>query len=56
VNSSHAVYTVPLQAVGPSGPSGSYSAGSVSLQQPGNEEQVQTIYNRFLRICYFQPV
>ncbi|OQU82995.1 hypothetical protein SORBI_3005G059800 [Sorghum bicolor] len=40
VNSSHAVYTAPLQSVGPSGPSGSYSAGAVSLQQPGNEGQL----------------
>lgn len=56
VNSSHAVYTAPPQAVGPSGSSGNYSAGAVSLQQPGNEAQVQTIYNRFLRICYVLPV
>ncbi|XP_066382910.1 cleavage stimulating factor 64-like [Miscanthus floridulus] len=40
VNSSHAVYTAPLQAVGPSGPSGGYGAGAVSLQQPGNEGQL----------------
>ncbi|AQK58606.1 Cleavage stimulating factor 64-like [Zea mays] len=40
VNSSHAIYTAPLQAVGPSGPSGSYSAGAGSLQQPGNEGQI----------------
>jgi cleavage stimulation factor subunit 2 len=56
VNSSHAIYTAPLQAVGPSGPSGSYSAGAGSLQQPGNEGQVQTICNRFLRISYVLSV
>ena len=56
VNSSHAVYTAPLQAVGPSGLSGGYGAGAVSLQQPGNEGQVQTIYNRFIWNCYVLPV
>ena len=51
-NSSHASYAAPPQAVGPSGPSGSYSAGAASFQRPGNEAQVQTIYNQFLSIYY----
>ncbi|TKV99609.1 hypothetical protein SEVIR_8G055000v4 [Setaria viridis] len=38
--SHHPAYTAPPQAVGPSGPSGSYSAGAVSFQQPGNEAQL----------------
>uniref|UniRef100_A0A0A9E5X1 Transcription termination and cleavage factor C-terminal domain-containing protein n=1 Tax=Arundo donax TaxID=35708 RepID=A0A0A9E5X1_ARUDO len=37
VNNSPPLYTAPSQAVAPSGPSGSYSAGSASFQQPENE-------------------
>ncbi|XP_062183451.1 cleavage stimulating factor 64-like [Phragmites australis] len=37
VNNSTTVYTALSQAVAPSGPSGSYSAGSASFQQPENE-------------------
>lgn len=40
VNSNHPAYTAPPQAVGPSGPSGSYNAGAASFQQPGNEAQL----------------
>jgi len=40
VNSSHTAYAAPPQAVGPSGPSGSYSAGAASFQRPGNEAQL----------------
>ncbi|KAF8731007.1 hypothetical protein HU200_016887 [Digitaria exilis] len=40
VNSSHLAYAAPPQAVGPDGPSGSYSAGAVSSQQPGSEAQL----------------
>nr|AIE39013.1 cleavage stimulating factor-like 1 [Echinochloa crus-galli] len=39
LNSSHPAYTAPHQVAGPSGPSGSYSAGA-SFQQPGNEAQL----------------
>ena len=51
VNSSHTAYAAPPQAVGPSGPSGSYSAGAASFQRPGNEAQVQPSITNF-RICY----
>ncbi|XP_062197515.1 cleavage stimulating factor 64-like isoform X2 [Phragmites australis] len=37
VNNSPPVYNAPSQAVAPSGPSGNYSAGSASFQQPENE-------------------
>ncbi|KAL6595692.1 hypothetical protein ACP70R_048032 [Stipagrostis hirtigluma subsp. patula] len=37
VNNDPPIYSAPSQAVAPSGPSGSYSAGSASFQQPANE-------------------